>query len=267
MFGTIAAGFGVGMAVGITGVGGGSLMTPILILLFGFTPAAAVGTDLLYAAGTKGFGTWLHGRQQTVDWRVVGLLAAGSLPASLLTIIWLNIVGIQPWVEQLMLFTLSAAIVATAVLTLFKRRHDTVAPEQWAVMKHRLIYRRRRTMTVACGVMLGVLVTLSSVGAGVLGTALLLMLYPHHRTIEIVGTDIAHAVPLTLVAGLGHLALGTTHVDVLLWLLAGSLPGIFVGTRLGTLLPDGRLRQLVSILLVVIGASMLWDSVHVLLLA
>lgn len=263
--GFIAAGFGVGIAVGITGVGGGSLMTPILILLFGFTPAAAVGTDLLYAAGTKGFGTWLHGRQQTVDWHIVGLLALGSLPASLLTVTWLHFVGIHPWVEKLMLIVLSVAIVVTAVLTLFRRRRKTIEPAQWQVMQGQFMFRHRRVVTIACGVGLGVLVTLSSVGAGVLGTAILFMLYPHHRTIEIVGTDIAHAVPLTLVAGVGHLTLGTTHVDVLLWLLAGSLPGIYVGTRLGVSLPDTRLRQLVSVLLVVIGTAMLWDNINVLL--
>lgn len=262
MFGYIVAGFGVGMAVGVTGVGGGSLMTPILILLFGFSPAAAVGTDLLYAAGTKGFGTWLHGRQNTVDWRIVGLLAAGSMPASLLTSAWLNYVGIHPWVEQLMLIVLSTAIVATAVLTLFRHRRESVERARRQLSQTHWLSRHRRSLTVVCGLLLGVLVTLSSVGAGVLGTMTLLLLYPRHKTIEIVGTDIAHAVPLTLVAGLGHLALGTTQLDVLLWLLLGSLPGIFVGTRLGTWLPDVRLRQLVSILLVIIGAGMLWNSVQ-----
>lgn len=268
MLGYIVAGFGVGMAVGITGVGGGSLMTPILILLFGFSPAAAVGTDLLYAAGTKGFGTWLHGRQQTVDWRIVGLLASGSLPAAVVTLTWLNIVGIEPWVEQLMLFTLSGAIIATAILTLFKRKRDTVDVAEWEKMTQRPLYRYRKPITVICGVLLGVLVTLSSVGAGVLGTTMLLILYPHHRTIEIVGSDIAHAVPLTLIAGVGHLAfLGTTQLTVLVWLLIGSLPGIWVGTRFGTWLPDGRLREVVSVLLVILGGIMLWNSVHELLAA
>lgn len=265
MLAYVVAGFGVGMAVGVTGVGGGSLMTPILILLFGFSPAAAVGTDLLYAAGTKGFGTWLHGRQQTVDWYIVGLLAMGSLPASLATIGWLHYVGINPWVEQLMLFTLSAAIIATAILTLFKRRVDAAMMPASGDMNESLAYRQRAPLTVVCGVALGVLVTLSSVGAGVLGTTILLLLYPRHRIIHIVGTDIAHAVPLTLLAGLGHLTLGTTHLDVLGFLLLGSLPGIFFGTKFGTWLPDGLLRQVVSVLLAVIGAGMLWDSMKVLL--
>ncbi len=261
----VLAGFGVGVVVGVTGVGGGSLMTPILVLLFGFSPAVAVGTDLLYAAGTKGFGTWLHGRQQTVDWGIVKLLAMGSLPASLVTIGWLHYVGIEPWVEQLMLFVLSAAIIATALLTLFKRKVDAAMIPESGDLDERFFFRWRGPITVAGGVVLGALVTLSSVGAGVLGTTMLLLLYPRHRIIHIVGTDIAHAVPLTLLAGLGHLSLGTTELDVLGFLLMGSLPGIYLGTKFGTALPDGLLRNIVSVLLALIGALMLWDSMSVLL--
>ncbi len=256
------AGLIVGLAVGVTGVGGGSLMTPLLILIFGFAPSAAVGTDLLYAAGTKGFGTWLHGRQQTVDWRVVGLMASGSLPAAVITICWLHFVGLHPWVEDLMTITLCIAIIATAVLTLFRARlmillggdngSQSGLPDG--------VERWRAVITVIGGVVLGVLVTLSSVGAGVLGTTMLLLLYPRREAIRIVGTDIAHAVPLTLVAGLGHLSLGTTDLPVLGFLLLGSLPGIYIGTRLGTRLPDGLLRPIISVLLLLIGSSMLLDS-------
>lgn len=262
-----AAGLIVGIAVGVTGVGGGSLMTPLLILVFGFAPSAAVGTDLLYAAGTKGFGTWLHGRQQTVDWHVVGLMSAGSLPAAVLTICWLHFVGLHPWVEDLMTITLCVAIIATAVLTLVRKRlmawlggdngSASGLPEsleQW-----------RGAITVFGGIVLGVLVTLSSVGAGVLGTTMLLLLYPNREAIRIVGTDIAHAVPLTLVAGLGHLSLGTTDLPVLGFLLLGSLPGIYLGTRLGSRLPDGVLRPIISVLLLLIGSSMLLDSARSLL--
>lgn len=263
MFAFSVAGLVVGMAVGITGVGGGSLMTPILILVFGFAPSAAVGTDLLYAAGTKGFGTWLHGRQQTVDWRVVGLMASGSLPSAVLTIGWLHYVGLSPWVEHLMTITLCVAIITTAVLTLVRKRlmaRIGALDNQGSGLPPHLL-QLREPITVAGGVVLGVLVTLSSVGAGVLGTTLLLLLYPRRAAIRIVGTDIAHAVPLTLVAGLGHLSLGTTDLPVLGFLLLGSLPGIYLGTRLGTRLPDGLLRPIISVLLLVIGASMLFDSV------
>ena len=257
------AGLLVGVAVGVTGVGGGSLMTPLLILIFGFAPSAAMGTDLLYAAGTKGFGTWLHGRQQTVDWSVVGLMASGSLPAAVLTIFWLHYVGLDPWVEHLMTITLCVAIIATAVLTLVRKRIMARIGEEnlgESGLPPRLL-ALRPAITVVGGVVLGVLVTLSSVGAGVLGTTLLLLLYPRRAAIRIVGTDIAHAVPLTLVAGMGHLSLGTTDLPVLGFLLLGSIPGIYLGTRLGSRLPDGLLRPIISVLLLVIGASMLFDSV------
>jgi hypothetical protein len=267
MFAFSIAGLVVGMAIGVTGVGGGSLMTPLLILVFGFAPSAAVGTDLLYAAGTKGFGTWLHGRQQTVDWRAVGLMASGSLPAAVLTIAWLHYVGLSGWVESLMTITLCAAIVMTAILTLVRKRLMACigpADAQDSGLPPRLL-ALREPITVLGGAVLGVLVSLSSVGAGVLGTTMLLLLYPRRAAIRIVGTDIAHAVPLTLVAGIGHLSLGTTDLPVLGFLLLGSLPGIYLGTRLGTRLPDGLLRPIMSVLLLVIGASMLFDSVMTLM--
>ncbi|WP_348762382.1 sulfite exporter TauE/SafE family protein [uncultured Salinisphaera sp.] len=259
MFAFPIAGFVVGAAVGMTGVGGGSLMTPLLILLFGFAPSAAVGTDLLYAAGTKAFGTWLHGRQQTVDWRVVGLMASGSLPAALITIAVLHHIGMTPAVQHVMVLVLAGAMIVTGVLTFV--RGQLVA---W--LKNRAIFQNGRgdrllgyrpAITVVGGVLLGVLVTLSSVGAGVLGTTLLLVLYPNTRAVRIVGTDIAHAVPLTLVAGLGHLALGTTDLGVLALLLVGSLPGIYVGTRIGRRLPDRALRPIIAVFLVLIAVSMI----------
>ncbi|ROO28650.1 sulfite exporter TauE/SafE family protein [Salinisphaera orenii] len=262
-----AAGLFVGLAVGVTGVGGGSLMTPLLILLFGFSPSAAVGTDLLYAAGTKGFGTWLHGRQQTVDWRVVGLMASGSLPAAVVTILWLHLVGLEPWVEELMTVTLCLAIITTAVLTLLRRHILRYLTRDGTLEESGLpasMHRWREPVTVVGGVVLGALVTLSSVGAGVLGTTLLLLLYPRLAAIRVVGTDIAHAVPLTLVAGLGHLSLGTTDLAVLAFLMLGSLPGIYLGTRLGSRLPDGLLRPIISVLLLVVAVSMLFDSVRTL---
>lgn len=260
----VVAGLLVGVAVGLTGVGGGSLMTPVLILLFGFSPAAAVGTDLLYAAGTKGFGTWLHGRQQTVDWKVVGLMASGSLPAAILTVACLYFVGIEPWVQTLMIIMLCVAMIATAILTLARGRLDAYVKHQRAQGNGERLRRMvawRPAITVAGGVLLGILVSLSSVGAGVLGTTMLLILYPRTRAVRIVGTDIAHAVPLTLVAGLGHLSLGTTDLRVLVFLLVGSLPGILFGTRLASRLPDRSLRPILSVLLIVVALGMLWKVV------
>ena len=259
----VVAGLLVGLAVGLTGVGGGSLMTPLLIMVFGFAPASAVGTDLLYAAGTKGFGTWLHGRQQTVDWRIVGLMAAGSLPAAVVTVTWLYFVGIEPWVQQLMVVTLCVAMITTAILTLMRSRLDRFVRRHSNIDEpgtRSALAKWRPGITVAGGVLLGVLVSLSSVGAGVLGTTMLLILYPRIQAVRIVGTDIAHAVPLTLVAGLGHLTLGTTDLGVLVFLLMGSLPGIYLGTRLASRLPDRSLRPIISVLLILVAISMLWKT-------
>lgn len=265
MLAFVVAGLFVGAAVGLTGVGGGSLMTPILILLFGFSPSAAVGTDLLYAAGTKAFGTLLHGRQQTVDWPVVGLMAAGSVPAAILTIVWLHMVGLQPWVQELMVVTLAVTMIVTALLTFARDRlvRWLQAHMLFVSGKSRaelLVWRP--VITVCGGVVLGVLVSLSSVGAGVLGTTMLLILYPNTRAVRIVGTDITHAVPLTLIAGLGHLTLGTTDLGVLGMLLLGSLPGIYIGTRLGWRLPDRALRPIIATVLIVVAVSMIYKTLH-----
>jgi hypothetical protein len=261
LLGFTVAGLVVGFAVGVTGVGGGSLMTPILILIFGFSPSAAVGTDLLYAAGTKSFGVWLHGRQQTVDWRVVSLLTLGSVPAALLTISVLHSVGINDTVELVMTLTLSVAVVTTALLTLFQQRLLSLGRRDETPLMRGIHSRLRTPVTLLGAALLGVLVTLSSVGAGVLGTTLLFLLYPRLPAVKIVGSDIAYAVPLTLVAGLGHMTLGTTNFHVLAYLLAGSLPGIFLGTRLGFRLPDRVLRPTIACLLVLIGGSLLFDNV------
>lgn len=256
----VAAGLLVGFAVGVTGVGGGSLMTPILILGFGFSPAAAVGTDLLYASGTKSFGAWLHGRQSTVDWRLVGWLVAGSIPGSILTIAVLQYIGLGPVVQQVMMITLGAAVGFTALLTLFKNRAINLVQSQTAAPTSDRLADARRPLTIAVAFFLGIVVTLCSVGAGVLGTMFLFWLFPRIPAVKIVGSDIAYAVPLTLVAGLGHLTLGTTHLDVLGYLLLGSLPGIYLGTRFGFHLPDRILRPGVACVLLVIGSAMVFKT-------
>lgn len=263
MFSFVVLGLLVGFAVGLTGVGGGSLMTPVLILFSGLEPATAVGTDLLYAAGTKTVGTLLHGRQKTVDWSAVGLMAAGSLPAAVLTVLGLHLVGLRPWIEHLIVATIALAMVATGILTLVRDRLVAWVRGRLDIItggnRSRLLAWRPVIM-VAGGAGLGMLVTLSSVGAGALGTTMLLILYPNTRMVRIVGTDIAHAVPLTLVAGLGHLSLGTTDLGLLGWLLVGSLPGIYLGTRLGWRLPDRVLRPALASMLVVVALSMLYKT-------
>ena len=252
------SGFIVGFVVGVTGVGGGSLMTPVLVLMFGIAPATAVGTDLLYASLTKMGGSWVHGRRGTVDWKVVKLLAMGSLPAALLSMALLHYLALdEKHLKTLITSVLSVALLLTAAALLFKpyliklgRRPDGVMFELHA---HHLT-----GATIFTGAILGVLVTISSVGAGALGVVVLLFLYPRAPMAKIVGTDIAHAVPLTLIAGLGHAALGTVNYGLLGSLLLGSLPGINLGSHLGIKIPDHVLRPILATMLTTIGIKLMF---------
>ncbi|MEQ1555841.1 MAG: sulfite exporter TauE/SafE family protein, partial [Gallionella sp.] len=226
------SGFAVGLIVGVTGVGGGSLMTPLLVLFFGVSPATAVGTDLLYAALTKSLGGWVHSRKGSVDWRVVGLLAMGSLPAAVITILLLKYLGLEEkTLRSLVTSVLSVALLATAAALLLKDVIKKLARRQDGTV-YELHHRYLPAATVITGIVVGALVTISSIGAGVLGTVALLFLYPRMPSVKIVGTDIAHAVPLTAIAGIGHLALGTVDLVLLASLLLGSLPGIYIGSHL-----------------------------------
>lgn len=248
----------VGFLVGLTGVGGGSLMTPLLVFLFGIPPIKAVGTDLLFAAVTKAGGVWAHGRRGTVEWGLVGRLAAGSVPASLLTTYFLQSLVVQKAnVDTIITSLLGTALILTSVALLFKREFQDIgrrisreiAPD-WV--------RWRGALTVLAGVILGSLVTLTSVGAGALGAAMLFFLYPRLPTARIVGTDIAHAVPLTAVAGLGHLHMGTVDFVLLGSLLLGSLPGIYLGSHLSTQVPEKVMRPILASMLMLIGVKFMW---------
>ncbi len=251
----ILSGFLVGAIVGVTGVGGGSLMTPLLVLFFGIAPTVAVGTDLLYAAFTKAGGAWMHARRGGVAWDRVGLLALGSVPASIATLALLHVLELDTArLGALMSTALGVALILTAAALLFRERLH-----QWALRHARVLgATRARPLTMATGAILGVLVTLSSVGAGALGVTAITLLYPGTATARIIGTDIAHAVPLTLVAGLGHAAAGAVDWKLLASLLAGSLPGIALGTAVSQALPERLLRTLLAALLVLIGGRLAW---------
>jgi uncharacterized membrane protein YfcA len=250
----MVSGLGVGFIVGLSGVGGGALMTPVLVLWFGIHPASAVGTDLIYASITKGFGTLVHGLGRAIDWRIVGLLAGGSLPATLATTAVLHGYGAQDaHLAAVITRVLAYALIVTALGLVFRR----------ALM--RLVQRgpvrmgpvQRSAVTVGFGAALGVLVTVSSVGAGSLGVTVLVLLYPQLPVVRIIGTDIAHAVPLTLIAGLGHMSLGTVDAVVLVSLLAGSIPGVIAGSLLSPRVPDAALRYILATVLTAVAILLL----------
>jgi len=249
------SGFIVGAIVGLTGVGGGSLMTPLLVLLFGIHPATAVGTDLLYAAITKAGGTVVHARKGHVDWRVTRLLGAGSIPAAALTIWALSFLPKQSsTVSHVISVSLGIALLLTAAAIAFRHKLQQQALAHADDAAHT---RLRAPITVAFGALLGILVSISSVGAGALGVAVLFYLYPRLPTIRIVGSDVAHAVPLTLVAGLGHWLLGSVDWSLLGSLLLGSLPGIWLGSHASAKVPDRVLRPVLAGMLVLIGGKLI----------
>lgn len=250
------AGLVVGTAVGATGVGGGSLMTPILILFYGISPAVAVGTDLLYASISKAFGVALHRNRGTLDWKIVGWLSAGSLPATLLTLVLMRGIESDARLDSLIKLTLAIAVILTATFAFFQDSLLSLIKRRGAVADGGFILRHQRALTVVSGVLIGALVTISSVGAGVIGMMLLLILYPAHAPIRLVGSDLAHAVLITGIAGLGHAGLGTVDYAMLGWLLLGAIPGIWIGTRIAFRLDDRALKRTISGLLIFIGCTM-----------
>jgi len=249
----VISGFGVGLLVGMTGVGGGSLMTPLLILLFGIHPAAAVGTDLLYAAATKAGGSLVHGWSRTIHWPAVIRLASGSIPASVVTLVCLsqfdlNSTTARGVINLVLCFALCLTaltlIFRQALMDRFRKRLEQVDP----VVTNRV--------TVVVGIALGVLVSISSVGAGAVGVTALLLLYPRLPVARLVGSDIAHAVPLTLVGGIGHWAMGEVDWHLMGVLLIGSLPGIIVGSYLAARVPEKALRLLLATTLIVVAGRL-----------
>ncbi len=255
----VFAGFFVGVIVGLTGVGGGSLMTPILIFGFGVKPYKAIGTDLLFAAFTKGGGSLALARAKLIDWPVVGLLSLGSIPAALATIYVLHRAGpADPAVQHIMTTTLGAALLLTAAATLYKAVKGKATPRHIEPSQLALAARPRHwTLPVLFGAAIGALVSLTSVGAGAIGVTALMLLYPALPLPRIVAADIAYAVPLTLVAGLGHASIGSVDWRLLGLLLTGSLPGIWLGSRLVARTPDRVIRSLLSVLLAYAGAKLI----------
>ncbi len=251
----VASGLGVGLLVGMTGVGGGSLMTPILVLLFGVHPVAAVGTDLLFAAVTKTVGMTVHGFNKTVDWTVTRWLATGSVPATILTL-WLlsRLQASTGASSKLVAVVLGVMLVATAAALLLRRPLGRLIERRGSI---RIGDRMGAGATIALGALLGVVVSISSVGAGAIGMSALLLLHARRPIARLIGADIAHAVPLTLIAGIGHWLIGSVDFALLGTLLIGSIPGVIVGSAIGPRLPEVVLRVGLAVVLAIVGAKLL----------
>jgi uncharacterized protein len=253
----VVSGFSVGLLVGMTGIGGGSLMTPLLILLFGVHPATAVGTDLLYAAATKAGGVAVHGWARNIHWPAVIRLAGGSIPASILTlfVLWQLDLAAET-TRSLVNSVLCFALLLTAVSLIFRKA--VIERLRSRLERHDPTTTARATVLV--GAALGVLVSISSVGAGAVGVTALLLLYPQLPMSRIVGSDIAHAVPLTLIAGMGHWAMGAVDWQLMGVLLIGSLPGIVIGSYCASRVPEMALRLLLAATLIMVAGKLATDE-------
>jgi uncharacterized protein len=249
----ILSGFAVGAIVGMTGVGGGSLMTPLLLSVFKLHPAVAIGTDLWFAALTKATGSVAHHRSGHVDWRITRTLLLGSLPAAVATIAVMHLTGLTKGWATALTFSLGIALLLTALVVAYRRAWHSVGLR----LERHLPESRKPALTLASGVVLGVLVSLTSIGAGAIGATLIMLIYPRLEAHRVVGTDIAHAVPLTLVAGIGHAMLGHVDWTLLGALLIGSMPGIWIGARLTRRMPEALVRALLCASLVTAGLKVI----------
>jgi uncharacterized membrane protein YfcA len=252
----IVSGFAVGLLVGMTGVGGGSLMTPLLTLLFGVPPSVAVGTDLAFASITKSAGTFTHRLRGTVRWDIVRHLCYGALPAAVAATLALKQFGaLDKEIGQIIRYSIAGSVMLTVIALLFRGRMlawINARPER------QLQGRALAAATIVSGAVLGVLVTVSSIGAGAIGATLLVMLYPRMSPAEVAGTDIAYAVPLTAIAAFGHWWLGSINWALLAMLLIGSLPGITLGSWIAKSVPEGFLRGLLATTLTLVAVKLVY---------
>ncbi|HCA5349366.1 TPA: sulfite exporter TauE/SafE family protein [Acinetobacter baumannii] len=257
----ILAGMLVGFCVGITGVGGGSLMTPILIGLFRIEPHIAIGTDLLYAAISKFCGSMVHAKKLNIVWPIVLWLAVGSIPASFGTA-WVleHYLSQSTHYKAVLTMVLGFMLTLTGVSIIFRTRIEKFFnkfrnKENIQTENEQLAVQNKRTYIVIMGIILGVFVTLSSVGAGAFGIMALVIMFPNLPMIRIIGSDVVHAVLLTLVAGLGHMSAGNVDFMLLMWLLVGSIPAIIIGTLISSRMPERLIRKILGITLFALGVN------------
>jgi len=274
MFGPIEfilAGVLVGFCVGVTGVGGGSLMTPILISLFRIEPHIAIGTDLLYAAISKFCGSFVHAKKMNIVWPIVIWLAVGSIPASFATH-WVldNYLSQSTHYKAVLTMVLGFMLTITGLSILFrtqienlfnKYRKQELPDMTQDLEKVKLQAKDKRVAIIIMGIILGIFVTLSSVGAGAFGIMALVVMFPNLPMIRIIGSDVVHAVLLTLFAGLGHMSSGNVDFMLLMWLLVGSIPAIIVGTLLSSRMPEKLIRKILGITLFALGVNFMINPV------
>ncbi|GAB3543898.1 sulfite exporter TauE/SafE family protein [Noviherbaspirillum agri] len=252
----VLSGFAVGALVGLTGVGGGSLMTPLLTLLFGVSPTVAVGTDLAFASITKGAGTLAHRFRRTVHWDIVRHLCFGALPAAVLAAFALKHFGaLDKEIGQIIRYSIAGSVLLTVIALLFRGRMQAWVK---AHPEKQLQGAKLTAMTIFVGAVLGTLVTISSIGAGAIGATILVLLYPRLSPAEIAGTDIAYAVPLTAIAAFGHWWLGSINWELLGALLLGSVPGITIGSLAARAVPEKILRGLLATTLTGVAAKLVF---------
>src|SRR3954447_17294257 len=253
------AGLGVGIIVGLTGMGGGALMTPILVLVFGVPPIAAVSSDLAASAVMKPFGGWVHARRGTVNWRLVGWLCLGSVPSAFLGVLLLRLIGDDAAMQQAITVALGAALLLPAGGMLVQGL--AVLPRGGGVLRRPGAGRARAAVgrpepirvrplpTVLLGAMGGLIVGLTSVGSGSLIIVILLAMYPKLRANDLVGTDLVQAIPLVMAAALGHALFGDLKLDIAGAVLVGSIPGVLIGARISSRAPVGLVRTALVVVL------------------
>lgn len=264
----ILAGVLVGFCVGVTGVGGGSLMTPILITLFKIEPHIAIGTDLLYAAISKFFGSVVHAKKLNIVWPIVIWLAVGSIPASIATT-WVldNYLSQSTHYKAILTMVLGFMLTITGISIVFRTQVERFFSRFGKPMTNEDIDQQRerlkskRVQIALMGIVLGIFVTLSSVGAGAFGIMALIIMFPNLPMIRIIGSDVVHAVLLTLVAGMGHMSSGNVDFELLMWLLIGSIPAIIVGTLVSSRLPEKIIRKILGITLFALGINFMINPV------
>lgn len=259
----ILAGMLVGLCVGVTGVGGGSLMTPILIMLLGIDPRIAIGTDLLYASISKFCGTLVHYKKTNIVWSIVLWLALGSIPTSILTnYLVATYIGDVSHIKMVMTAILGVMLFLTGLTLIFRNRVEAFFAKYRKSDEENFVPNLARGKLILMGLVLGVVVTLSSVGAGAFGVMALVLIFPQLPMIKIIGSDVAHAVLLTLVAGMGHIMSGSVDFALLAKLLIGAIPAIIVGTLLSSRLPEKKLRPILGLTLSLLGINFLWKVMN-----